>query len=182
MKNQMKETIADAFVELAKKKDIDKITVKNLVDYCGISRQSFYYHFQDILEVIEWQSKRVEEDVSKQCQSAGSIEDAVKIMVLAFEKNIDLIKRFQDSQKRRFIEQMVMDSLQDRMRKNAREAVMDFQFHISGSDAEAIFQFCTFGIAGLIITYCKSGSFNVDGLVRQIIMILKRMFPELEEI
>ncbi len=49
-----KEVIADAFVSLAQRKNADKITVKDLVEACGISRQTFYYHFQDILEVIEW--------------------------------------------------------------------------------------------------------------------------------
>lgn len=48
-----KEVIADAFVSLAQRKNADKITVKDLVEACGISRQTFYYHFQDILEVIE---------------------------------------------------------------------------------------------------------------------------------
>ena len=50
----MKAVIADAFVSLAQRKNVDKITVKDLVEACGISRQTFYYHFQDILEVIEW--------------------------------------------------------------------------------------------------------------------------------
>jgi len=181
MRNQMKEIIADSFMELAKKKDIDKITVKNLVDDCGISRQSFYYHFQDILDVIEWQSKRMEKEISEQCKNAGSLEEAVRIMVLAFADNFDLIERFQDSQKRKFIEQMVMDSLQDRMRKNIREVVTEHQIRISSSHAEAMFQFCTFGIAGLILANCKSKTFQVDELVSQIVMILKRVIPELDE-
>ena len=50
----VKPMIAEAFLKLSKEKNIDKITVKDIVDTCGISRQSFYYHFQDILEVIEW--------------------------------------------------------------------------------------------------------------------------------
>ena len=45
----VKPLIADAFIKLSKEKNIDKITVKDIVDECGISRQSFYYHFQDIL-------------------------------------------------------------------------------------------------------------------------------------
>lgn len=50
----VKKRIVEAFVKLSKEKNIDKITVKDIVDECGISRQAFYYHFQDILEVIEW--------------------------------------------------------------------------------------------------------------------------------
>lgn len=180
MRNQMKEMIADAFIELAKKKEIDKITVKNLVDHCGISRQSFYYHFQDIFEVIEWQICRMEEEVSGACRNAGSVEEAIKIMIRCFEENMDIIERFQESQKRTFIERTVIDSLQDRMLKKVREVVIDRPIRISSSDAEAVFQFCTFGITGLIMRYCKSGSSNVDELVRQILMILKRVMPDLE--
>ena len=50
----MKSMIAETFMALSKTKDVDKITVMDLVKACHISRQTFYYHFQDILEVIEW--------------------------------------------------------------------------------------------------------------------------------
>ena len=57
MPANMKGMIADAFVSLSGEKPIDKITVKDLVEKCSISRQTFYYHFQDILEVIEWSAE-----------------------------------------------------------------------------------------------------------------------------
>lgn len=41
---QVKPMIAEAFIRLSKQKNIDKITVKDLVEACGISRQTFYYH------------------------------------------------------------------------------------------------------------------------------------------
>ena len=49
----VKNLIAETFVRLSDEKNIDKITVKDIVEACGISRQAFYYHFQDLLEVIE---------------------------------------------------------------------------------------------------------------------------------
>ena len=49
-----KQVIFDAFMALSREKSVDKITVKDLVETCHISRQTFYYHFQDIVEVIEW--------------------------------------------------------------------------------------------------------------------------------
>ncbi|EOS54609.1 hypothetical protein C812_03384 [Paenibacillus barengoltzii G22] len=33
---------------------LNKITVKQLVDDCGLNRQTFYYHFQDIYELLGW--------------------------------------------------------------------------------------------------------------------------------
>lgn len=38
---------------LAKEKPVDKITVKEIVDRCQINRNSFYYHFQDLPDLIE---------------------------------------------------------------------------------------------------------------------------------
>lgn len=35
-------------------KPLDKITINDLTSDCGISRMSFYYHFKDIYELVEW--------------------------------------------------------------------------------------------------------------------------------
>ena len=40
--------------ELLLKKSVNKITVIDLTKNCGINRMSFYYHFHDINELIEW--------------------------------------------------------------------------------------------------------------------------------
>ncbi|MEG1862528.1 MAG: TetR-like C-terminal domain-containing protein [Oscillospiraceae bacterium] len=36
------------------KKSIDSITVKEIVEDCKLNRQTFYYHFQDIYQLMEW--------------------------------------------------------------------------------------------------------------------------------
>ena len=35
-------------------KSLDKITINELTEDCGISRMAFYYHFKDIYDLIEW--------------------------------------------------------------------------------------------------------------------------------
>ena len=49
----MKSVIAEAFKDMVRRGNADKITVKALIEECHISRQTFYYHFQDILDVME---------------------------------------------------------------------------------------------------------------------------------
>lgn len=46
--------IADCVKELMRKKEISKIRIGDIMNATGMSRQSFYYHFQDIYEVLEW--------------------------------------------------------------------------------------------------------------------------------
>ncbi len=48
-----KKAIIASFLHLAGKKPLDKITVRNIVDDCGINRNTFYYYFQDIYAVLE---------------------------------------------------------------------------------------------------------------------------------
>ncbi len=54
MRQTTKEAIAQAFEGLLEKRSIDKITVKDIVTECGINRQTFYYHFHDIYDLMEW--------------------------------------------------------------------------------------------------------------------------------
>ena len=54
MHSRMKEMIVQTFNRLLEKKSIDKITVTDIVNECGIARQTFYYHFQDLEDVVEW--------------------------------------------------------------------------------------------------------------------------------
>lgn len=48
-----KKAIVESFLRLAGKKPLDKITVRDIVDDCGINRNTFYYYFQDIYAVLE---------------------------------------------------------------------------------------------------------------------------------
>lgn len=48
-----KKAILDAFLRIAAKKPLEKITVRDIVDACGVNRNTFYYYFQDIYAVVE---------------------------------------------------------------------------------------------------------------------------------
>lgn len=52
MANFTERAITDTLKEMLKKHPIDKITVKDLTEACGISRNTFYYHFHDLYEVL----------------------------------------------------------------------------------------------------------------------------------
>ncbi|MDD3243909.1 MAG: TetR/AcrR family transcriptional regulator C-terminal domain-containing protein [Eubacteriales bacterium] len=49
-----KKKLAKALKELAKTKPLDKISIQCLTDACGLNRQTFYYHFTDIYQLVEW--------------------------------------------------------------------------------------------------------------------------------
>ena len=54
MASKAKRSIINAFLKLIETEEFDKITVTALVENCGISRQTFYYHFNDIEEMLTY--------------------------------------------------------------------------------------------------------------------------------
>lgn len=49
-----KDALATSLKSLLTKKSLDHITIKEITDNCGVSRQCFYYHFDDIYALVEW--------------------------------------------------------------------------------------------------------------------------------
>ena len=54
MSQVTKHAIENSFKKLLSHKTLDKITISDITDDCGINRMTFYYHFKDIYDLIEW--------------------------------------------------------------------------------------------------------------------------------
>jgi probable dihydroxyacetone kinase regulator len=53
-KNAIDTLLSESFKELATTKAIEKITIKEITDKAGVIRPTFYNHFQDKYELLEW--------------------------------------------------------------------------------------------------------------------------------
>ena len=60
--------LASALTTLLEKKPLDKITIKELTDACGVTRNTFYYHFQDIYDLLSWIFVQKSEDIISHCK------------------------------------------------------------------------------------------------------------------
>ena len=47
-----KDLLTQSLKDLAKTKPIDKITIKEITDNCGVSKRTFYHYFQDKCELV----------------------------------------------------------------------------------------------------------------------------------
>lgn len=57
-----KRALETSLKNLLLKKPLNKITVSDITEDCGINRMTFYYHFKDIYDLVEWTCV---EDVSR---------------------------------------------------------------------------------------------------------------------
>ncbi len=69
--DQTKRALAAALKELMVQNPIDKIAIHDLTERCGIRRQNFYYHFEDVYDLLRWMFQ--EEAVSLLQQHQGTL-------------------------------------------------------------------------------------------------------------
>ena len=77
----MKEMITEAVRKLLMDKKVKKLTVKDIVEECQITRQSFYYHFEDIPALLQW---ILEQGTERMLQEARKMdgEEALRYLFL----------------------------------------------------------------------------------------------------
>ena len=75
--NHTKNIIIDAFWDLLDQKPFSKITVKEIADRCQINRNTFYYHFHDIPELLEFIVKKNADSIIQTYHNFGSPMDCL---------------------------------------------------------------------------------------------------------
>ncbi len=81
------EMIRSAFIELLEKEDLEKISVKRLCEHCGINRNTFYYHFSDIYDVLDGVLRAETEKIA--AESVTSIEEE-------YRRRADMLYSYKD--------------------------------------------------------------------------------------
>lgn len=73
MANFTSKAIREAFIELLEERPLSSITVKDIVERCGINRNSFYYHYRDLPALIEEIIKEEAEGIINRYPSVTTI-------------------------------------------------------------------------------------------------------------
>lgn len=77
VKQTTKELLAESFRELAKFKAVDKITIRELTQNCGLTSPTFYNHFRDKYDLMAWiYNRRVEASIEN-FGRGDSFEDVI---------------------------------------------------------------------------------------------------------
>lgn len=170
MPSDMKERIAREFAELARTKSIDKITVKDIVEACHITRQTFYYHFQDLIDVIDWSLRQAMEELVEKSIRIDSREQVIELFLSEAVKARGLLRKLLASQLREQTERLIVESVRSYFREMVehRELLQD----VSRSDAQVALDFYTFATVGMMLEYCSRPNLDVKRLAGQITRLM----------
>lgn len=88
-KREIDQLLADSFKELACQNPIEKITIKEITDRAGVIRTTFYNHFQDKYELLEWIINHDLIEPIKPFVRSGLTMQAMTFLFLNVEKEKD---------------------------------------------------------------------------------------------
>ncbi len=85
-KEHVDRLLAEGFKELACQQSIEKITIKAITDKAGVIRPTFYNHFQDKYELLEWIIRMQVLEPAKPLIFAGMVDEALILIFTTVQK------------------------------------------------------------------------------------------------
>jgi probable dihydroxyacetone kinase regulator len=124
MSNLAKKALLCAFGELIEEKPFNKITITDLTKKCGLNRMTFYYHFDNIYDLMIWGLDMQMREASKDCINYENWKIGyLRIFLFALERKKYIKKIFQTIEQEnleqslnKIVEQMVISVIDDKMK------------------------------------------------------------------
>ena len=70
-----------------------------MIEKCHISRQTFYYHFHDLMDVMEWSLEQTTRKLVEESLEAKDLTEALRKFVEFTADHQKVLKRILDSRK-----------------------------------------------------------------------------------
>ena len=155
MPNRTKEMLAESLMKLLARRTLDKITIQDIVDDCGYNRQTFYYHFHDIYDLIDWIFAAQTQELIEKCRACGSLDVGVEAVIAYMRENRRLILNI--------LRSVNGEKLLDNLYRSAQSIVLSaLENHpgvqeLSAEYRELVAEAFKYALAGLLIDWIRAG-------------------------
>lgn len=170
MQGDVKRQIADTLLQLLEKKSLEKITVKELAALCGISRQTFYYHFEDVLDVVDWWTRQGAEKLMQESMNTDDPHRALRLFVDYTNDHRRTLEHLLASRWREQLERRLVQVFTSYLRTMLHRAHPNLA--MSPADEAAFLQFYACGISGVLMQQPPRNEAEKELLVNQLYWLL----------
>ena len=155
MANLTERAIKEAFLKLLDEKPLNRITVKDIVEECGINRNSFYYHFPDMPSLVE---RIVTEGVDKiiaENNTIDSVEEGFHCAVLLMTNRRRAVLHIYNSVNRDIFERHLM-KICSYVIKSYSDNVLS-GYALNERDREILINYYKCALFGISINWLENG-------------------------
>lgn len=155
MNNQTKQQLGQSLRKLVEDKPLDKITISDITDDCGVSRMTFYYHFKDIYDLVEWMCITDAEEALLSGNESKTWQEGFMNVFEFLQKNKSFVINVYHSVSRDHLELFV-----NRVSTNIFAMIIDSEdsdSSLNESDKLFIADFYKYAIVGIILNWVDKG-------------------------
>ena len=159
----MKEIITEAARKLVLEKKVKKLTVKDIVEECQITRQAFYYHFEGIPDLIQWSIKQGTRRLLEACKEQGGAEAALKYLFVFAINAIPEVRKGIESNYGKELEQTLMQGTYELFESIVEEE--NLYRNYSRQELKLILRYHSHAIFGIFQDWTPEDTKNLDMIV-----------------
>lgn len=148
-----KKLLAESLKKCMRQKPLSKISIREIVEDCGVNRQTFYYHFKDIYDLVEWMFNQEALRMLKENMSFLTWEDSCLYLLKYIEENWDICICTLNSLGRSHLERFFYDDIYDILRSVIDETSADISIEAKYKDFIA--HFYTVSFAAILMSWLK---------------------------
>ncbi len=153
--NTTKDALGESLKKLIQTKRLEKITIRDLTADCNVSRAAFYYHFQDIYDLVEWVCV---EDGRKALQNKKTYDTWQEGMSQVFDavlENRAFILKVYRSMGRERVESFLFKVTYDIIRGVVEEKCCGRE--LTAKQKSFITDFYKYGLVGIMLDWIEHG-------------------------
>lgn len=168
----MKETIARETIKLLFEKHIKKLTVKDIVEACNITRQAFYYHFSDIPELFQWIVERGKDQFLSDFLKSDDNEEQIRHLLLYAAHVRPVIKRGLSSSYSDELENILWKNMQEIFRCAAEQK--GYLLNSESYEQNLVMRYHCHAVMGLIRQWSEEDTKNIDKIAHAVSTIMSK--------
>ena len=155
MANLTEKAIKASALKLLNQKPLNQITIKDIVEDCGINRNSFYYHFRDLPSLIEEMVLEQAELLIEEYPSIHSLEECLDAAISFAANNRKAAMHIYNSVNRDIYEQYLWRVCEHVVTAYINSVLKEQK--ISDFDKEVIINFYKCACFGQILDWQRGG-------------------------
>ena len=176
MANFTCKAIKETFLALLEERPLADITVKDIVEKCGINRNSFYYHYQDLPALLEEIIREEAEGIISKYPNVNSIVECYDALIEFASHRKRAIMHIYRSVNREMFEQYLMQVSAYFIRSYVDAAFG--RVEISAEDRQTIIDYYKCVGFGLVLDWLNSGMNEDRAKAMRRMFLLKRDLSE----
>ena len=153
MPNAMKYALAQSLKKLLSTRKLDKITVKDIAEDCGVNRQTFYYYFRDIYDLLEWNFCDATERLIRSGLDHGDWRSGVKAVTEYLQENRTLVWNAYHSISHESVSEFLKRTLRPHILSAVREEAKELEQEPCEESVDFVTDIFTLTAAGIVMEW-----------------------------